>query len=139
MADDIYTLETDDWKVVKGDTLNIYYSFKDSDGVNLDITSYQTKFSVIDPLTEELIADFSKTHNEAISGGNGVYYYGDTQAPANLGLTASNQLAVVLSYFDTNVDAGIYPFDIEFTDGNSKKTAVKGNLIITEEVTPSVS
>ena len=134
----LFDTENNDFKVVKGSTKNLEFEFTDRENADVDITGYEATFTLRDPITNEVL--ITKTHDEtAGSGGDGIYFNGDGEAPAGLGITDDNQLVVVLSYFDTNIDEGVYPFDIEFTIGSTtKETPVKGFLIVSKEITKSV-
>lgn len=139
----IYEDENPDYTVTKGDTLNIPLQFVDSDGDNVDITAFQIKFSVKNSLTNSIETSFSKSHDFGGADLNdGIYYSIDTNTPAQLVpfLTQTNQVIIVLSYTDTSsVDPGVYPYDVEIERNDSPtKFTIKGNLIITEEVTASV-
>jgi len=147
MSDDFYSLQTDDVKIVQGDTVNLEYQFVDSDGSVIDITSYDAKFTVRDPETDEVVSmltgitTFSKRHNDVVVGGQGIYFYNDTQvAAASLGITTPNQMVIILDFADTQgLDAGVsYPFDVELSKyGNSgvRVTAVRGHLLVAKEQT----
>ena len=139
-----YETQTFDYTLTKGDTLNLKFEFKKKDTLDaINITGWDSKFTLTDPITKDPLLTLQKTHNDGIAGGDGIYYNGDTEAPAGLNIDTTNKLVVILTYEDTStLETGVYPFDLEFTVGVSpnivKYTAVKGNLIITEEDTPSV-
>jgi len=142
---DFYETQTFDFKVVKGDTVNLKFEFYDKDGNPINdiaINNWQCKFTLRDPITDEPLLALQKTHDDTVVGGGGIYYNDDTQAPVGLNITQDNQIVVVLSYQETaQLEEGIYPYDIEFFIDQaytSKFTAVKGNLIVTREHTPSV-
>jgi hypothetical protein len=144
MSDEFYSLQTDDIKLVQGDTTNIEYDFVDAAGTAIDITTYDVKFTVRDPETGDVVSmltgvtTVSKYHNDNLAGGRGVYLYGDTYAPSG-SLTETNQLLIVLDPDDTSgMDYGVaYPFDIELSkySGTLKLTAVRGHLLIAKEQT----
>jgi len=140
MAVDVFSIESYDFYVTKGDTANLKFEFVDKNGNPINITNWKCKFSLRNPITLEII--LTKEHDDTITGGAGIYYAGDTQAPVGLNLTSNNQLVVIINYEETaELEPQVYPFDLEFTvEGQAtvKYTAVKGNLIITKEVTPSV-
>jgi len=146
MSDDFYSLQTDDIKIVQGDTVNILYEFFDELDDEADITGYDCKFTVRDPEDDSVVqmlsvlTTHSKEHNDGVTGGAGIFYNSDTQVvPADFGITANNQLAIVLDPADTeDLDYGVaYPFDIEFSrlGGNIKTTPIKGFLLISKEIT----
>lgn len=139
--DDFYDRQTNDFQITKGDTENLCFELYDEDtGEALDITSLECQFNVYDPYTHENISALSKSHNDAVTGGDGIFFYGDTQKPTELTIVQNNQMVIVLDVTDTNeLDFGVYLFDVEFDNGAAKKTPIKGHLIVEKEVTPSVS
>lgn len=142
MIDDFYSIKSQDYSFVKGDTVNIAISLKDKNKIPIDVTQMDATFTIRNPITDEIITALQKTHNDIAPDGDGIYFNGDTYQPVGLGLTADNQLVVVLNYTDTaTLDPGVYPYDIELTITGayiSKFTPVRGNLIIKKEQTPSV-
>jgi len=137
--DDFYERQTNDYEIIKGDTANLGFQFKDEDGEWQDITSMTSKFNVLNPYTDEVIDSIEKTHNDNVAGGGGIYYNGDTQIPVGLVLE-DYQCCVVLTYADTAnyLEEGVYPFDLEFSLNNRKLTKIRGNLIVKQEITESV-
>ena len=143
MEMDFYEAQSFDYTVVKGDTVNLKFEFVDKDGNPInDIIHWKCKFTLRDPITDQPLLNLQKEHDDSVAGGAGIYYNGDTQAPVTIGTMQDNQIVVILSYTETaSLKEGIYPYDIEFFIEQaypSKFTAVKGNLIITREHTPSV-
>lgn len=144
MKDNFYDKQQYNFKCVKGDTKNIPLSFYDESNVAVDITAYDATFTLIDPVTGDPIAALQKTHDDAITGGDGIYFYGDTQTWAELGLTASNQCQIVLTDDDTDtlVAGRIYRWDLELQttiNGETvRQTAVVGWLEILREATANV-
>lgn len=140
---DFYERETLDFKCVKGDTFNIPLQFKDENGNSVDISGFGATLTVRDPLSDATIDELIKTHNDAISGGNGIYFYGDTYAWTELGLTSVNQMQIVFSADDTDeLTAGlVYRFDLELTktiNGTVCRKSVSGTISIEREVTENV-
>lgn len=137
--DDFFERRTNDYEIIKGDTVNLGFQFKDEDGNNQDITGMNSKFNVKDPYSDEVIASLEKTHNDSVTGGGGIYYNGDTEVPSGM-VIETHQCVVVLSYTDTAnyLEEGVYPFDLEFYLSNRILTKIRGNLIVKEEITPSV-
>lgn len=143
MSENFYDKQTKDWQIIQGDTVNIPFQFVDSNKEDVDITAWEVKFTVRDPITREIIAALSKSHGKGGADDNdGIYYSIDTNTPVNLipFLTKTNQVIIVLSYTDTGISTGVYSYDVAiFKDDNvTKWTPVKGNLIVREEVTLSV-
>ena len=137
---DIYDRQTYDFRVVKGNTLPMKFNLKNAEtGAAEDITNWGARFNIRDPLTNDVITALEKTHNDSAPSGDGIYYSGDIYKPTNLGLTLTNQMAVVLEYEDTDdLEEGVYPFDIKFTIGESTMYApIRGNIIVLKEVTPN--
>jgi len=149
---DFYNNLNYDYKFVKGDTINMGFELFDDNSVPIDILSNNLthiKFTVINPYSSKIVIE--KSHNDVLLGGKGVYIQGDTNAPGystnQLGLDTVNKIVVLLDYDDTNnLEVGVYPYDIEISDNtyhgssvlsSAKLTKIKGNLIITREVTPS--
>jgi len=137
---DIFETETYDYELTKGDTVYLKFQFINTeDGSERNITGMACKFNVRDPITRERIAVLEKIHEDTGPSGGGIYYLNDIFKPLELSMTTTNQLVVILNIADTaQLDKGVYQFEIEFTFGTTKFTAVKGNLVVTEEITASV-
>ena len=137
---DIYELETYDYKLVRGDTFNLPLEFEDADGNAIDISTWEATFVVKDYVNNTIISALTKTHDDSITNGDGIYYYGDGEKPDGLGMSATNQLVVVLGFLDTDdMEPGIYKCEIEFyKDGLSKFTPFQGHLIVKEEINENV-
>jgi hypothetical protein len=137
---DFYKAETFDYEITQGDTLYLKFQFKDIDtGEARQIVGFNAKFNIKDPINGNVLVSLQKTHNDVPPAGGGIYFYNDVNKPVNLGMTTVSQMVVVLSYADTeSLAPGVYPFDIEFSINDVKFTSVKGNIIVTEEITPSV-
>ncbi len=138
MSSDLYTIETQDFDVIQGDTANLPFQFRNMNNVNIDITSYDSVFTIMDHRTFDPISTLEKTHDDAISGGDGIYYYGDTEAWSALGLSATNQLVVVLTAAETlTLEPGIYKFNVKLATTvngtNVRKTVIEGNLMVKQE------
>lgn len=139
MGQDYYKIETHDFKIKKGDTANLKFLLKDPDGNNLDVTSYGATFNVYDPYDNANITNLTKTHNDGVTNGDGIYYSTDSEKPSGLTIDATNKFVVTLSYFDTaELGEDVYPFDVEFTKDDGGKFTIEGNLIVSREVTVSV-
>jgi len=137
MAENFYVSLTNDYYGVQGDTIFIPMEFKNEDGDIIDITPWDSKFNVRNPITDENETSLSKTHNDSISGGDGIYYNGDTNIPSGISIS-TNQIVVKIDYDESSeLEPDVYPFDVEFT-ALGRKFTVKGRLIITSEVTASV-
>lgn len=136
---DIYSQETLDFEIVKGDTAKLGFQFFEDDSGNpKQINLCECTFTVLDPISNEPIASITKTHDPVSAGGNGIYYYSDTNKPSGLGMTGSNELVVMLTDEDTNLlQENAYPFDIEFLFNNERYTPVRGTLIVKREMTPN--
>ena len=137
---DFYKNETSDFELVQGDSKYLRFKFRDLDSGNKkNILSYSSKFNIRNPVTDDILTDLEKTHNDVAPKGGGIYYLGDSNVVSGINITENNQIVIFLTAVDTSVlQPGAYPFDIEFTSGTFKQTVVKGNLIISREVTPSV-
>lgn len=140
---DFYEQQLFDFRVVKGDTANLKFEFYDNNGIAInEIKQWNSKFTLRDPITDEPILALQKIHNDVAPSGAGIYYNGDIYAPLNIGITADNQLVVILSDTDTTqLSVGAYPFDIEFYISqaySSRYTPIRGNLIVLKEHTPNV-
>lgn len=142
---DFYTLETQDYYTVKGDTLNIGFEFFDEDDAAVDISGYNAKFSVRDPYTDDIIdmllglpgndGSYSKIHNDSMAGGGGVFFKDDSQLfGTGITILESNQLLVILSKDDTDLlqVGAIYDFDVELESSSTNVviTPVRGKLIV---------
>lgn len=147
----IFSLRNFDLKVIKGDNCSFIFECYDENGAVIDLRTnkFEARFTLKDPLTENIIqftagvTTYSKNRNEFVSGGNGVYFFGDSQLAA-IGqagtLTAANQLLVMLSYTETKQLREIaYDYDIELGLGTllNKFTLVKGRFIVASEATVS--
>lgn len=143
MSGNVFEVESFDYYRTKGDSIQLKFRFKDSNGAPIDITSWGSKFTLFDPVTHLPLTAFQKTHNDNLVGGNGIAYNNDSAAglPDGMGIEANEQLVVYFPYTETaQLDKEIYPFDLEFTvaAGVAKMTPVHGNLILKDEVTASV-
>jgi hypothetical protein len=133
MANDLFEVQTQDYKVVQGDTLNLAWNFKDKQGDPiLDIVNWDSRFSIEDFISHDIITGLVKTHNDAPPVGGGVYYNGDVNIVPGLGITADNQVVVVLTAADTDtLLPGTYKIYFKFIISqayNADFTAVVGNL-----------
>ena len=140
---DIFTAEVVDYYVTKGDSVYLKFQFNDGNGNSIDISDWYSKFTLRDPITDEPLTALQKSHNDAIAGGGGIYYMGDSAPglPPGLDLTSVNQAIVYIPYAESaTLDKEIYPFDLEFTTSSlvTKTTVIHGNLILKKEQTPSV-
>ena len=140
---DIFTTEVIDYYAVKGDSVYLKFQFNDTNGDPIDISSWYSKFTLRDPITDEPLTALQKYHNDSIPGGGGIYYLGDTAPglPPGLDLATINQLIVYIPYAESaTLENEIYPCDIEFTTASlvTKETPIRGNLIFNKEHTPSV-
>lgn len=139
--EDYYKLKTYDFKIIKGDTLNMPFKIYDSDGEPINITNWGAKFNVYNNAGAEVITALYKYHNDNLKYGKGIYFNNDNQKPVGLDITEDHQLVVILDYEDTNLlNAGVYPYDLEFTvtiNNDFSKITIKGNLIVESEVTIS--
>lgn len=140
---DLYTIQKKDFNITKGDTAYLPFEIVDPDGNAVDITAEEINFSVRDKFTRQLVSDMSKTHGDGGADDNdGIYYDIDTNTPTRISsqITETNQFVIVLGYADTDVDPGVYTFDVELVrdSGVTKYTIIRGNLIVVDEVTPSV-
>jgi len=137
--EDFYSLQTFDFKRIRGDTINLKFNFRDENNNPIIILNWNVKFSMRDPISNQIILPKSRTVGPPAIN-NGIYYKVDTNSSI-IGITQDNELAVILNYSETELlPEGVYPFDLEFeiTDiFTAKFTVVKGNLILSEEVTPS--
>lgn len=133
-----YDTENYDYEIVKGDTQVLEFEVKDSDGVAIDVTNWESEFNVQDPNLESNYSSIRKTHDDSVSGGDGIYYNGDAELPATIAISASNVVKVILTATDTGaLEPGVYPYSLEFTkdDGVTVFTLVRAYLIITKEIT----
>ncbi len=133
MANDLFEIQTQDYEVVQGDTLNIAWNFKDKNGVAIvDLINWDSKCSLEDPITHQIITALVKTHNDIPPSGGGVYYNGDVNIVPGLGITADNQVVVVFTAADTDtLIPGVYKLYFKFTISqayDAEFTAVVGNL-----------
>lgn len=139
----VFTLETLDFTERRGDDIYLKFEFVDRNGVEVDITNWYSKFTLRDPITDLPITSLQKIHNDFIPGGGGIYYYSDQAAalPVGLDITKANQCIVLIPHNQSAMLLrDIYTFDIEFTTASllAKQTALRGNLILLQEDTPSV-
>jgi len=131
-------LQSKNYNIRKGDTKNLKFAFYDDDNNEINIETYAAKCTLTNMVTQAAVV--TKEHNDGVSGGSGIYFFNDAEKPAGLGMTSTNQLVVVLSYFDTDLEPGPYRYDIEFTiDSNKKTTPIAGFINITREETASVT
>ena len=140
---DYYSKETFDFFVTRGDAISLPFEFYDEDsGAPVNLSLFYAKFTLKDPITKQALLAIQKQHNDTVVGGLGIFYSGDTNKWAGLGLTATNQLQVVLDSADTDtLEPGVYKFDLEFSlefdTKMQRKTVVHGTLTVQEEVTPN--
>jgi hypothetical protein len=137
MVDDLFEVETMDYEVTQGDTLNIPLEIKDKNKNPInDIVSqdWDSRFSIEDPISRDIIASLVKTHDDVSPAGDGVYYNGDTYSVPGLAIDADNKVVVVLTNTETaGLKPGIYPFYFKFEIDqayHSEFTAAKGNIIV---------
>ena len=134
MVTNYYDLQTHDFKIIQGDTVNLPFDFLNPSNEALNITSYGIKFSLADPVTGAIL--ISKEHDDVPVGGEGIYFNGDSEIPSGLTIDAVNKLIVVLTSVDTAaLNEGSYPFDLEFTSGSNKFTPVTGFVQVKKQVT----
>lgn len=121
----IYDEQTNDYRFNIGDTCAIQMEFRNEDGSDIDVTDYECKFYLYDPITKDAIpllsgaTDYTKKHDDLTSGGGGVYYFGDTEFPGLVSqLESSNQIIILLSSLDThNLKPGVYFYAVKFKVG----------------------
>jgi len=141
---DYYEAETRDYTFTKGDTAILRFEFVEKGTGNpIDLRQWNSKCTLLDYITNQPITALQKYHDDSIDGGKGIYYFGDIQLPDGITIDTYGKIVIVFNDVDTNtLKAGIYPFDLEFSistlEGNIFRFTVKGNLIITREVTANV-
>jgi hypothetical protein len=143
MIKDFYSKQTYDFKAHRGDTLSIPLSFYNSAKTAVDITGFGATFDILDPQTDAPIAALEKTHDDGVAGGDGIYFFGDSEAWTELGLTAVNQVQIVLKASDTeDLDPQVYKWELEFTKTINgvmcRQTVAAGYLTVVKDVVPNV-
>lgn len=153
MNNDFYSLETNDILVVPGTTAQIIYSFFDENNQPVDLRDFSCKFFIRHPVTGELlsmvisktqygdivITDFTKEHNDYVTGGRGIFLSNDQQiAGSSFQLAGINEMAILLYAEDTlQFEYGMaYPFEIILNKRSNAIiiAAVSGFLLIQKKV-----
>jgi hypothetical protein len=100
----------------KGDTFSLELTFKDSDGVELDLTGYTWKIDVreTDTSTSVILEDDQFTYN------------GSPEGLLRISATATTM---------EEVDGGIYVYDLQSTNSGAVKTWLYGIFKVNEDVT----
>ena len=137
MSQDLFEVQTQNWEVIQGDTINIPWRFYDQNGVAInDIVgqSWESRFSLEDPITHDIIAALVKTHNDVPPIGGGIYYNGDVNIIPGLIINANNEVIVALSAAETaTLIPAVYPYWFKFFIDQAYSAAftpVRGNLIV---------
>jgi hypothetical protein len=137
-----YDLETFDFRIIKGDTVNFEFELEEPDGTEIDLVAKfrVSKFSMRNPMTDEVI--ILKEHDDSVEGGKGIYCKGDSQLIyIQKEIDKKNQMLVILEDVDTkNLFDVAYPYDIEIFDPISavRITAVKATIYASKDVTINV-
>ena len=135
----LYDQKTNDFTYNLGESSTLGFEFRDTSGNDEDITTYDCKFYLYDPITKDPIPflaptdDFSKEHNDGVTGGSGVYYFGDTQFPGLVtDIDKANQILIYISSVDMeSLAPGVYFYAVKFEIGPSDFwVPATGNLII---------
>jgi hypothetical protein len=134
---DLFETIIQDFEFVQGDTVNIPFEFFDknknpiNDIVNQD---WECLFSIVDPITDQIITSLQKTHNDVAPAGDGVYYNNDVNTIPGLGIVNNNQVVIVLSAAESaTLIAAVHKYYFRFIINQayaSKYTAARGNLKI---------
>ena len=132
--EDFYSLQTFDFKRIVGDTINLKFDFRDENNIPINITNWDCRFSMRDPISNQVILPKSRIGGVVL----GIYYYGDLNSSI-IGISQNNEIAIILNYAETVLLAeGVYKFDVEFEISDmftAKFTVIRGNLILANEVT----
>ena len=134
---EFYEIIKQDFEVVQGDTLNMKFSFKDKNKVDLNniaAQNWQCTLNIEDPISGDLIAALAKSHNDITPAGDGIYYNNDVYSISGLGITQDNQIAAVVpsDEIETLLPL-VYPYYIKFLINQAYQsafTAVRGNIIV---------
>ncbi len=137
MSNDLFDTQTQDFEAVQGDTINLPFEFTDKQGNPInDIVgqNWEALFTLEDPETHQLITALVKTHADTPPSGDGIYYNGDVNIVPGLGITANNQVVIVLTAAESaTLAAAVHKFYFRFIIDqaySAKYTAVRGNLKI---------
>ena len=120
-----------DFLTYRGDSLVIKLQFNDTNNQPIDVTVYDIRFTVRDEY-EDQDSIIQKDRTNQVT--NGIVTSVDAQA-GNYNLTETNQLAIIIDVDDTKVlRPDIYPFDVEFKKNSGIYTAIRGNLIVRNDM-----
>lgn len=139
MSDNIRILTTNDFQVVQGDSLLMGFTLE-----NFDPTTWFMTFGIKDPLTGDLYlfangSTYSKKHNDAVAGGEGIYYTGDINLPSGVTLKTVNDIAIKLDQADTLLLDGnqTYDYDVQIANISNSitSTIIRGTINVQSQET----
>lgn len=105
--------------VYRGETLQRVFTYKDSDGVAVDLTGYSASMQVRKSLADGVALELSTVNSRIALGG------------------AAGTVTLIVSATDTaTVDVGQYFYDLELTSGSSVVTRlIEGRFQVKEAYT----
>lgn len=105
--------------VYRGETLQRVFTYKDSDGVAVDLTGYSASMQVRKSLADGVALELSTVNSRITLGG------------------AAGTVTLIVSATDTaTVDVGQYFYDLELTSGSSVVTRlIEGRFQVKEAYT----
>jgi len=105
--------------VYRGETLQRVFTYKDADGVAVDLTGYSASMQVRKSLTDGVALELSTVNSRITLGG------------------AAGTVTLLVSATDTaTIDVGQYFYDLELTSGSSVVTRlIEGRLQVKEAYT----
>jgi len=105
--------------VYRGETLQRVFTYKDSDGVAVDLTGYSASMQVRKSLADGVALELSTVNSRITLGG------------------AAGTVTILVSAADTaTIDVGQYFYDLELTSGSSVVTRlIEGRFQVKEAYT----
>lgn len=105
--------------VYRGETLQRVFTYKDADGVAVDLTGYSASMQVRKSLTDGVALELSTVNSRITLGG------------------AAGTVTLLVSATDTaTIDVGQYFYDLELTSGSSVVTRlIEGRMQVKEAYT----
>lgn len=139
MIEDFYDEQTYDWYTIKGDTQFIKMEFFDINDMPINMSLFDIKFTIQDPVEDEPILSLQKDRTAGVP--NGIFHFDDNTVNFGMGITTSNQIVIHLTPEETKLlDKEVYPFDVEFKISGLYDAIFtrRGHLIIDRDITPNV-
>lgn len=132
MSNNLRILTTNDFEVVRGDSLTMEFTIEE-----FDPTAFNMVFGIKDPFTDKIIlmalgSTYSKKRNDSVVGGEGIFYFGDTNIPSAVVLPTINDITIKLDQADTLLlEAGhTYNYDVSISNADNSivRTFIRGAL-----------